>query len=41
MATTNEKIKMTSTWLQIIASLCAIVAFIWEYQKRDNQTEKA
>ncbi len=40
-STTNEKIKMASVWLQIVASICAIVAFVWEYQRRDNQTEKS
>ncbi len=34
-----EKVKMTSTWLQILASVCAIVAFYWEYRRRKNQVE--
>ena len=29
----------TSKWLQILASVCAIVAFYWEYRRRKNQVE--
>lgn len=34
----KERIKTASVWLQIIASVCAIVAFVWEYQRRHATT---
>lgn len=35
----NENLKLVSTWMQILASLCAIVAFYWEVQRHQKSEE--
>lgn len=36
----NENTQKVSLWLQIIASICAIIAFGWEYQRRQAEKSK-
>ena len=37
----NENTQKISLWLQIIASVCGIVAFTWEYQRRQAEKVKS